>query len=268
MSSPALAQTRMQVHAANGNQASWTRACMSLAGMPSTSYAPSYASHVAASRCCRPDYQYRRAPLLTSTLCTLSRLPSGWLLQSIVSKALNLVETGVRLHRSALDGIMRIARHEGVTGLWRGTEMTLLISVPMIGLYLPLYDSLHRRLVDLGAPYFCGLQAEHCTHTAILWVMETHECAVKCAFEGCASKMVSSEPTSVWVLTGIPIPPRRCKWSGAAAGGRCGAHCSGDGGVAGGAAEDAAARAAARGEGRGAAVLLDPALTRVAAAAF
>ena len=58
----------------------------------------------------------------------------------------------VWLHRSALDGILRIARHEGVTGLWRGTEMTLLISVPMIGLYLPLYDSLHRRLVDLGAP--------------------------------------------------------------------------------------------------------------------
>ena len=73
-------------------------------------------------------------------------------------KALNLVRIGekgeaVSSHRSALDGILRIARHEGVTGLWRGTEMTLLISVPMIGLYLPLYDSLHRRLVDLGAPY-------------------------------------------------------------------------------------------------------------------
>lgn len=59
--------------------------------------------------------------------------------------------------RSALDGILRIARHEGTAGLWRGTEMTLLISIPMIALYLPLYDSLHRRLVDLGARHFFWL---------------------------------------------------------------------------------------------------------------
>lgn len=166
MTSRAPAQTRMQVHAASGNQASWTRACMSLAGMPSTSYAPTYASPVAASRCCRPDYHYRRAlqPTAHCAACQGRRTAgcSGALCQS--------AQTGqkgedVWLHRSALDGILRIARHEGVTGLWRGTEMTLLISVPMIGLYLPIYDSLHRRLVDLGAPLCCGLQAKQCVHT-------------------------------------------------------------------------------------------------------
>ena len=261
----------MQVHAANGNQASWTRACMSLAGMPSTSYAPSYASPVAASRCCRPDYQYRRALHPTSTLCSLASLSTGWWLWSIVSETLKVVKMkeDVWLHRSALDGILRIARHEGVTGLWRGTEMTLLISVPMIGLYLPLYDSLHRRLVDLGAPYFCKLQAEQSAHAATLaGLFETCERNVKCANEGCACMVVSSKPISVWVLTGSPWPPRRCRWSGAAAGGRGGAHRSGNGGVASGAAEDAAAGAAAWGEGRGAAVICHPPLTRVATAAF
>ena len=79
--------------------------------------------------------------------------------------------------------------------------------------------------------------------------------------------MVSSEPISVWVLIGM-APLRRCRWSGAAAGGRRGAHRSGDGCVAGGAAEDAVARAATWGEGRGAAVILDSALIRVATAAF
>ena len=91
--------------------------------------------------------------------------------------------------RSALDGILRIARYEGTAGLWRGTEMTLLISVPMIGLYLPLYDSLHTRLLDAGARFLaahprvlCGLCAV-CAHI----VLSGPACGVLSA--GCCGRM-------------------------------------------------------------------------------
>ena len=169
---------------------------------------------------------------------------------------------GLRLHRSALDGLLRIARHEGLTGLWRGTEMTLLISVPMIGLYLPLYDSLHRRLVDLGAHLLNSKETN--TQTSAVAISESHKSVPWRVFMHTGD---SGERAENCVLKG-KLLLRRCRRSGAAAGGRSGAHCGGAGCLAGGAAEDAAAGAATRGEGRGAAVLRHTLLTRVAPAAF
>lgn len=44
---------------------------------------------------------------------------------------------------STMDGMRKIARREGLSTLWRGTNASLLMAVPMVGIYFPLYDYLN-----------------------------------------------------------------------------------------------------------------------------
>eukprot|EP00210_Caulerpa_lentillifera_P009520 g9079.t1 len=59
---------------------------------------------------------------------------------------------------STLDAFRKILNQEGVRGLWRGTRESFLIAVPMVGLYLPLYDTFVERMSGLGlaAPVVAG----------------------------------------------------------------------------------------------------------------
>ena len=52
----------------------------------------------------------------------------------------------------------KIIGSEGPQGLWRGVNVSLLISVPTIMLYLPLYDHLVKEFSSLGgyAPFVAG----------------------------------------------------------------------------------------------------------------
>jgi len=158
--------------AATPRRPAWSRACLSLAGGP-----PPSTWSVPASQCCRGDHQahpYRQARA-SCQIVTSGRDGAGSPSRCVpcVCSVLLQQQTMRVLRRTALDGILRIARYEGTAGLWRGTEMTLLISVPMIGLYLPLYDSLHTRLLDAGARspaahprVLCGL-CTVCAHTVL-----------------------------------------------------------------------------------------------------
>ena len=57
-----------------------------------------------------------------------------------------------------IDGMRKIIGSEGPQGLWRGVNVSLLISVPTIMLYLPLYDHLVTEFSSLGgyAPFVAG----------------------------------------------------------------------------------------------------------------
>ncbi len=66
------------------------------------------------------------------------------------------------VYGSTIEGIRKIVRQEGARVLWRGTDVSLLMAVPMVGIYLPLYDFLQAEWADsLGAaaPLYAGALA-------------------------------------------------------------------------------------------------------------
>jgi len=63
------------------------------------------------------------------------------------------------VYGSTLEGMRKIIRQEGARVLWRGTDVSLLMAVPMVGIYLPLYDYLQAEWANsLGAaaPLYAG----------------------------------------------------------------------------------------------------------------
>ena len=49
------------------------------------------------------------------------------------------------------DGLYKIARHEGLQTLWRGTDAAVFMTVPLVAIYLPLYDHLLDSFSGAGA---------------------------------------------------------------------------------------------------------------------
>ena len=81
--------------------------------------------------------------------------------------------------RSIFGTLGKIARTEGGAALWRGTEASLLITVPLIALYLPLYDTLLEGLHGAGTGMYApllagsGARAVACLATAPLELLKT-----------------------------------------------------------------------------------------------
>jgi solute carrier family 25 protein 39/40 len=54
-----------------------------------------------------------------------------------------------QVYSGSLDVFRKVVRQEGVRALFRGTDAALLIAVPTVGIYLPLYDTCNEWLTEL-----------------------------------------------------------------------------------------------------------------------
>ena len=64
------------------------------------------------------------------------------------------------VYHSSLDVVRKIARKEGLATLWRGTSTALLIAVPTVGIYLPVYDLCLEELRRVTREFGWGRGAE------------------------------------------------------------------------------------------------------------
>lgn len=73
----------------------------------------------------------------------------------------------------SVDAMRKIVRTDGIRGLWRGLNVTLLLAIPTTGLYFTLYEALRERLarteIDLSpaaSAVICGAAARIASTTA------------------------------------------------------------------------------------------------------
>ncbi|CAA0830860.1 Mitochondrial carrier protein MTM1 [Striga hermonthica] len=60
-------------------------------------------------------------------------------------------------YKGTLDVFYKIVRQEGLSALWRGTNASLALAVPTVGIYLPCYDIFCHQLEDFSARNAPGL---------------------------------------------------------------------------------------------------------------
>ena len=72
-------------------------------------------------------------------------------------------------YRGTFHALRTIARTEGPATLWRGTDVALMIAIPMVGIYLPLYDYLMAEGQKIGAGALSPLLAGTLARTAAVY---------------------------------------------------------------------------------------------------
>ena len=55
--------------------------------------------------------------------------------------------------------LTKIARHEGVSSLWQGTNVQVMLAVPLVAIYLPLYDVFSAQLEPMHMGFVTPLAA-------------------------------------------------------------------------------------------------------------
>ncbi|KAL6786019.1 MML1 [Auxenochlorella protothecoides x Auxenochlorella symbiontica] len=95
------------------------------------------------------------------------------------------------LFSGTLDALWRIALREGPASLWRGTRASLAMSVPMVGIYLPLYDAL---LAAAGGAAWAPLAAGTLSRTAAVFATAPFELVRTRLQAGAAAPVVRAQP--------------------------------------------------------------------------
>lgn len=118
--------------------------------------------NIGVTACCREVFWVNNtspfciAASPTSTLAAINPPPSA--------SDCAVDETRRKTFTSTLDGLRKIARHEGPSSLWRGLSPTLVMAIPANVIYFTGYDSLrfnphspiHRHIPDAYAPLIAG----------------------------------------------------------------------------------------------------------------
>jgi solute carrier family 25 protein 39/40 len=74
----------------------------------------------------------------------------------------NVARSGHKMmepYRGTVDALKRIVRCEGPVALWKGTGLSLTMALPMVGIYLPLYDAMLEYAQKQGTGYYAPLLA-------------------------------------------------------------------------------------------------------------
>lgn len=135
-------------------------------------------------------------------------------------------------YKGTWDVMYKVVRHEGVRRLWRGTNAALIMSVPTVGIYLPVYDVLRdaleiapdgsRRRTAPFAPLLAGAIARSlaCVICAPLELARTRMQAEMLAAEGGSKGMLSTMAEVVASTAAGPGSARRrigSLWTGVGA---------------------------------------------------
>jgi solute carrier family 25 protein 39/40 len=104
----------------------------------------------------QPAWRYSPGPGLTSGLFHSNGNAAIFIQNAPVYRA--PPQAALPSYRSSIDGLYKIARHEGLQSLWRGTDAAVLLTVPLVAIYLPLYDHLLEKCSSAGpyAPLVAG----------------------------------------------------------------------------------------------------------------
>ncbi|KAL7274094.1 Carrier protein, mitochondrial [Rhizina undulata] len=121
------------------------------------------APELGVTACCREVFWINN----TNELCIASPITSA-------TESCVVEETSRRRFQGTWEGLVKIARYEGIASLWRGLSPTLLMSVPANVIYFTGYDSLRTNpsspFASLGptwAPLLAGSSARAIAATAI-----------------------------------------------------------------------------------------------------
>ncbi|XP_072965056.1 mitochondrial carrier protein MTM1-like isoform X1 [Typha angustifolia] len=117
-------------------------------------------------------------------------------------------------YKGTLDVFYKVVRQEGLARLWRGTNASLLLAVPTVGIYLPCYDILRNWLEEFTtqrspklAPY-APLVAGSIARSLACIACSPIELA-KIRMQAFKESQAGAKPPGMWkTLLGIPSPWR------------------------------------------------------------
>ncbi|KAM3378576.1 mitochondrial carrier protein MTM1 [Capsicum galapagoense] len=97
--------------------------------------------------------QAQAAGVPYNTLCSLGHLHSNSVLTGVKynsagTRAEPTCSPECFRYKGTLDVFCKVIRQEGFTRLWRGTNASLTLAIPSVGIYLPLYDIFRNSMED------------------------------------------------------------------------------------------------------------------------
>ncbi|KAI9673962.1 MAG: hypothetical protein M1817_002168 [Caeruleum heppii] len=164
-------------------------------------------TNLGVTACCREVFWVNN----NAQFCVAAPSPSSFAPEAeTLATECAVEETQRRTFTSTLDGLRKIARHEGFSSLWRGLSPTLVMAVPANVIYFAGYDwlrynrrsPLNDRISDRYAPLLAGSVARISAATVISPI-EMFRTRLQASSSGRRSKEIGTKSPFVDTLKGL-----------------------------------------------------------------